>query len=167
MKAALLGNGPSRELYLKNVFDYDTVVGCNAPWTRVDWTVVWDKEVIHVWSKNMDLIKVPTYFSRDAWATTDAIKKRDLFQPHFAGFVQRSEMYDTSGHIACRLLIEHGYKEIDLYGFDSYWEDTIESISHDIFNNRSALPESLCDKWRKIWAKIQRTNKDVKLNFKR
>lgn len=168
MKVAVLGNGPSRLSYLKHVSEYDTVAGCNAPWTRVDWTVVLDEEVVQRWAREPDLITVPTYFSRHAWAETDAIKKREFFKPFLIDLVYPAKEYDTSGHIACRILIKNGYTEIDLYGFDSYWKDTIESLSHNLFKNHpDPNSKKHYEGWRKMWNKIQEDNPGVKLNFKR
>jgi len=165
MKAAILGNGPSRLKYFDNKIHYDTVAGCNVPWVLVDWTVVLDEEVIKRWAEEPDLITVPTYFSRHAWAETDQVKQRRFFKQFFKNIVIPGKDYDTSGHVACKILIKEGYTEIDLYGFDSWFDDTIESTSHELFSNQPIHKENFIKGWRKLWNDIITDYEEVQLNF--
>lgn len=166
MIAAILGNGPSHELYLQSSIKYDIVAGCNVPWTAVDFTVVLDTEVVQRWATEPDLITVPTYFSTWAWGETDAIKKRPFFEQYFKGIVKPLPEYDTSAHNACSILIKEGYKEIHVYGADVMKTDTIESRSHKLFKNH---PPNNSKKhilgWRARWKTIVDDNPQTKVEF--
>ena len=165
MKAAILGNGPSRTKYFDNKIHYDIVAGCNVPWINVDWTVVLDDEVVSRWAKEPDLITVPTYFSRHAWMKTDQVKQRRFFKQFLKEIVVPGKDYDTSGHVACKILMREGYTDIDLYGFDSWFEDTIESTSHELFNNYPDNKATFIRGWRKLWNEMMENHPAVKLNF--
>jgi hypothetical protein len=168
MIAALLGNGPSKESYLASSIKYDILVGCNVPFTTVDFTVVLDEEVIWRWAREPDLITVPTYFSEHAWRETDAIKKRPFFQQYFKGIVKPLPEYDTSGHVACSLLIKEGYKEIHVYGADVMFEDTLESASHKLFKNYPDLnSKAHMQGWRNRWNNLLDNNPNCSIIFKR
>lgn len=168
MIAAILGNGPSRESYYNSDTQYDVVVGCNIPWTDVDFTVVLDEEVVQRWATEPTLINVPTYFSKHAWMETDAIRKRDFFQPFFKGLVTPLPEYDTSGHVACSLLMKQGYTEIHVYGADVMFADTLESRSHQFFKNHPDPDSNAHIKgWRNRWQKLVDENPQIRVEFKR
>jgi hypothetical protein len=168
MIAALLCNGPSRFSYFNSEENYSVVAGCNVPWTNVDWTVILDEEVVQKWGDQPNLITVPAYFSKHAWMETDAIRKRPQFEKYFLGLVYPGKEFDTSGHVATSVLIDKGYKEIHVYGADSQWHDTLESASHAMFTNHpDPDSNSHIQGWRNRWKKIQKSNPDVKIVFKR
>ena len=168
MIAAILGNGPSRESYHSSTTTYDTVVGCNVPWTSVDFTIILDEEVVQRWAREPNLITVPAYFSEHAWRETDAIRKREFFQPYFKGLVKPLPEYDTSGHVACSLLINEGYKKIDVYGADVMFADTLESRSHEFFKNHPDTNSNAHIKgWRNRWKSILDNNPSCSIIFKR
>ena len=120
--AALLGNGPSRKFYdPSKVYDYR--LGCNIPWADVDATLILDENIIKLWDKDHDLIKVPVYISREAWRYGDELK---TFRP----FIKQNKLLisivdkipksnESSGNVAARKLVELGYKRIDVYGCDA------------------------------------------------
>ena len=165
MKTAVLCNGPSRNLF--NSSDgYHYIIGCNVPWTKVDATVVLDENVIDRWAKEPELITVPTYFSRKAWMHTDSIKKRSFFEKYFIDIVDILPEYDTSGHNAVKCAIKRGAVEIDIYGCDSWFEQTIVSYTHKYFKNLN--PDDSKKHvigWRKRWQEIIDGNPTVKINF--
>lgn len=165
--AAILGNGPSRESYFHSDIEYDSIVGCNVPWTEVDYTIILDEEVVEAWSKDLNLIKCPAYFSRHAWEYIDRpLKARDKFADRFLGLVYPAPEYDTSGHVACSLLIKNGYDEIHVYGADSMWKDTLESRSHELFKNHpDQNSRAHINGWRNRWNHILDNNPQVKVEF--
>lgn len=166
MIAAILGNGPSREAYYNHNTKYDIVVGCNVPWTDVDFTIVLDEEVIQRWRDEPDLITVPTYFSEHAWRETDTYKKRPFFEQYFKGLVKPLPEYDTSGHVACSLLIKQGYNEIHVFGADVMFADTLESRSHEFFVNHPDVNSKHHMKgWRNRWQSILDNNPDCSIIF--
>ena len=165
MKCAVLCNGPSRVDYRPST-EYNYVIGCNVPWTDVDATVVLDENVIERWSKEPDLIKVPAYFSRKAWMYTDEIKKRDFFIPYMIEIIDILPEFDSSGHNAVSCMIRKGYTEIDIYGCDSWFDQTIVSYTHQYFKNLNPDDSKKhVNGWRKRWNNIMAGNPEVKLNF--
>lgn len=163
MKCAILGNGPSLNLYYSSDIQYDYVIGCNIPWTDVDFTVIMDEDIIDVWAKNFNLIKVPTYFSVKAWARTDRSKIRQYLLDNnlFLGIITNRDLVST-GHMAVKKAIETGCTELDLYGFDSYHNETIDSITRDYVNNN---PMNNSKYWIKEWNNIMSNNPNIVFNF--
>lgn len=165
MKCAVLCNGPSKVLYKDNS-DYDYVIGCNIPWTRVHATVLLDKEVVRLWDKDPTLINVPAYFSVDAWRETDGIKNREFFIPFLLELVEYKIEYFSSGHVAVTKAIEKGYTGIDIYGCDSYFEFNIVSYTHKFIKNANADDSyKHVVNWRNNWNMIINNNPEVKINF--
>ena len=71
MKTALLCNGPSRVVYQPNL-EYNYIIGCNIPWTKVNSTVIMDVGVL-------EKLKEPymLFISRKAWIEcSNKIKER-------------------------------------------------------------------------------------------
>ena len=167
MKCAILGNGPSRKLYTGSIH-YDYKIGTNIPWTEVNSTVVMDVDIIIEWKKNKDLIKYPVYFSDKAWAYADTLKFReyildkDLFLGMFEVPREDSSVRYSSGHCAAIKAIELGYKDLDLYGFDSYFSDTVESYTREFVKDS---PANNSQRWTALWKRIIFKNKDVTFNF--
>jgi hypothetical protein len=169
MIAAILGNGPSRVSYFQNKIKYDTIVGCNIPWTDVDYTIILDEEVVARWKAEPNMIKVPAYFSVHSWEYIDRpLRAIEFFEPFKLGIVKPGKEFDTSGHVACSLLISKGYKEIDVYGADVMFSDTLESRSHDFFKNHPDPNSSAHIRgWRNRWQRIVEGNPDVIINFRK
>lgn len=166
MKCAVLCNGPSRELFVSREI-YNFIIGCNIPWTKVDATVVLDKEVIEKWAKNPELIQCPTYFSVDAWRRTDEIKQRDLFKPYLKELITPKYPYHTSGHNACEIAIKLGFTDIDIYGCDSYFTNTTQTYTRTIITKIHPSDNSMKHiiGWRNRWNEIVQKHPNVNLNF--
>lgn len=162
MKCAILGNGPSRIAYSPEK-KYDLVIGCNIPWTKVDFTMIMDPDVITAWSKNHDLIDVPICAGTAAWRHSDGIKfrwyilEKNLFKELF-----KVPANYSSGHLAAKKAIELGYKELDLYGMDSYFEDTMETYTRQHVADN---PMNHVQRWRSLWDELKSSNPDVVFNF--
>lgn len=164
MKAAVLCNGPSRSAYNPDK-EYAFRIGCNIPWTKVDCTVVLDEQVVRKWAKQQDLITVPTYFSVKAWRETDLLG-REFFRQFLIDLVEPLPEYDSSGHVACSQAIKKGYKDIDIYGCDSWFTQNVDSYTRQfIKSNTIHTPDTHSIGWRKRWKQIMDNNPDVKLNF--
>ena len=165
MRGAVLCNGPSRVSYVPDCHDF--VIGCNIPLTKVDATVVLDENVIKLWSKNPDLITVPTYFSVKAWMYTDEIKKRDMFRPYLVKTINPKYPYHSSGHNAAEVAIKNGCTSLDIYGCDS-WFSTIGTSytrNHIIQGGIANGDMKAINGWRKRWQEIIDSNPNVKINF--
>jgi hypothetical protein len=162
MKAAVLCNGPSRFDYQgRNGYDY--VMGCNIPWTEVDSTIVLDIGVVDKWLKNK-IPTVPTWFSEHAWRETK-FKDRNYFMSSFLGIVKPLPEYDSSGHVACSKVIQLGYKEINIYGCDSWFTEVTDSYTHQFTDTRPKDRSHHIVGWRKRWNAIISANPDVRITF--
>jgi hypothetical protein len=166
MAVAVLCNGPSRELYHNANKKYTQVLGCNIPWCNVDATVILDNEIAKHLAIRPELIKYKIYFGRRVWMYVDEIKKRPLFLKYFADLVDPEYPYCSSGHMAVQILINQGEKEIDIYGCDSYFIETVESWSdqYDMIPCKDGDHKSIIE-WRKRWDRFIEKNPTVKLNF--
>lgn len=165
MKAAVLCNGPSRNDYTTRT-GYDFVIGCNIPWCDVDATVVLDEAVVQKWSSQPDLISVPAYFSRKAWMFTDEIKKRKFFEKFLIELVDVLPEYDSSGHHAAMACARRGASEIDIYGCDSWFDQTIASYTHKYFKNLNPDDsKKYVYGWRNRWNHIINQNPNIKFTF--
>jgi hypothetical protein len=167
MKCAVLCNGPSRVAYIPST-EYDFVIGCNIPWTDVDATVVLDEAVVELWAKTPDLIKVPTYFSVAAWRQTDAVRKyqpREFFKKFMVEIITPMYPFHSSGHNACEIAIKKGYKQIDIYGCDSWFSSVVESYTRSFVPKGGAEGMKHVQGWRKRWHEIMTAHPDVTLNF--
>jgi len=164
MKAAILGNGPSRVSYT-NPWQYDYVLGCNIPWTKVDATIVVDIEVIMHLSKHPEKI-TKMYASANAWRYTDEINKRHLFDGCLLKIIEKNHLGESSAHIAAKVLIGLGYTEIDIYGCDTkFGTSTTESYTHQYVNTSNDDQETAAAKWRKRWVVMQGAHPEIKFKF--
>jgi len=163
MRAAVLCNGPSKVAYPGRM-GYNYVIGCNIPWTEVDANIITDHQIVKRWIKNHDLIKAPTYFSESAWRET-SFKDRQFFQQYFLGLVYRHWDYDSSGHHACVKAIELGYKEIDIYGCDSWFSMDTSSSTHKYVDSRPQNTDKHVIGWRERWNQIIDAHPEVSISF--
>jgi len=168
MKCAVLCNGPSRIAYTPNK-EYEFVLGCNVPWTKVDATVVLDKQLIEVWNKNRPLINVPVYFSTQAWASASQLDK-DFFEQYFAGTLITDPQYHSSGHNAVEVVIKKGFTHIDIYGCDAYFDTTkFDSYTRSVISMSSPNYELRNAQrmvgWKIRWKQMIENHPTVKLNF--
>lgn len=156
MKVALLGNGSSRVLY-SPTDRYDYTIGCNIPWTKVDSTVIMDVNVLEKWENLCNF-----YVSRNAWR---GCRKRDRYNEFLIEIVDTVPEYDSSGHMACRILLKLGATEIDIYGCDSWFTNDTESYTHKYVDSRSDNMTKNVSAWRANWYKMMSENLSVKFNF--
>lgn len=156
MKVALLCNGPSRDLF-DSSSQYDCRIGCNIPWTKVDFTVIMDVGVLDKWNNPCRF-----YASVKAW---NEFRTKDRFSDYLIELFVPSLDYDTSGHAAARRAIMTGAKQIDIYGCDSWFSDNTESYTHKFVDGRSIDMSKQISGWRKKWNTLIEANPDVKINF--
>lgn len=161
LKGAVLGNGPSRDLY-----DYsaDVVIGCNIPSEgySVDATIITDVEVIWVLKNNPELINCPLIVSNQAYQKMLELRIDDQFE-----IMERFPTKDwhTSGHYAALYLskyIECG--TIDIWGCDSYFIDSAVSTTDKIVPKSGDL---YFKQWRTAWDGIFAGYPSVEFNMKR
>ena len=150
MRADVLGNGPSLALYAPvNNF----VIGCNIHEHPVDVSVVIDKKPFLKYCGNRDLFqRKPIITSVYAMSTLEEQEITHEFEIWHK--VPYLEKYMSAGHVAVDWLIEHDYREIHLWGFDSIWADTIETRTDKIIE-RSRAQFDLYIHWRERWQKYK------------
>jgi hypothetical protein len=169
MKAALLCNGPSREDFFHHQEGYDFIMGCNAPWySAVDATVIVDEIMVSKWFDHPELINCKSYFSKKAWIYASVNKYKDFFEDKLIEIVDVLPDFDSSGHVATKILLKQGY-DIDIWGADSWFENTIVSYTHDSYTpnlNADDSPKHIKG-WREHWERIIENNPDRKIEFKR
>jgi hypothetical protein len=164
MRCAVLCNGPSRTSF-QSRDGYDFVIGCNVPWTEVDATVVFDREIVRLLANRPGLIDYRIYFSKDAWMYTDSIKKRDLFKESFAGIIDPKYPFYSSGHGAVETVIKNGATEVHIYGCDSWFEYDLSSHTHQYSDTSYPNKQKCIDEWRKKWNQIIERNPNVGIQF--
>lgn len=164
LKGAVLGNGPSRDLY-----DYsaDVVIGCNIPGEgySLDATVILDVEVVWILKNNPELLNCPAIVSTAAY---EKIKELRLVNDiHVMEVLPRTFDWHNSAHYAALFLtnvIECG--TIDLWGCDSYFTNDRASHTDQLIkppDNAASLPKH----WNRVWNQIIADHPDVHFHFHR
>ena len=146
MKAHILGNGPSIDLYEPQD---GFVIGCNFHQHPVDLTVLVDCKPFLIYKGKRDLLpnrKIIT--SKYAWPTIVEQKLVDEFE--FVYVIEQLERYKSAGHIATEWALKNKYSEIHLWGFNSIFEDSQETKT-DLIVPRSRAQFDLYIHWRERW----------------
>lgn len=149
--AHLVGNGPSKALFLNE--PAGDIYGCNLgePTLPMTATFIMDKLVIdHIANNGVQLnypIIAPNQYRAIIKNVTDV--KLVLLDT----IPELLKTGESTGHKGAQYLIQKGYTEIHLWGFDSMFRDTIESDTH------GKIPEGPADKnnykkWRGTWQPI-------------
>lgn len=162
MKAAVLCNGDSRSSFTEPD-RYHYIIGCNIPWWKVDATVIVDVGVIQQWCSRK-IPPVPTWFSEKSWLET-RFDDRKYFEGYMLGLVRTLPEYDSSGHVALCQAIKLGYKQVDIYGCDSWFNSNTDSYTHQFTDSRSTDMSKHIVGWRKRWNDIISSNTEVVINF--
>lgn len=159
--AHLIGNGPSKKLF-KNLYPEVPIFGCNLgePSLPMTATFIMDQIVLnHIQIKGLHLnypVIVP-----------------EALENHVRKYVP-VKIYDTveyelvngesTGHKAVEYLLEKGFTEIQMWGFDSLKEDNVDSDTH------AKMPQALFDpknylRWRERWKEIFSSEAGKKCQF--
>lgn len=162
MIGAVVGNGPSADLYDLSA---DFVIACNIPSKSysVDATVIVDEEIVWLLKNNPELIEVPVILSNKAWEKMKELKIDNQFEI-LDSF--RSEEWHNAGHYAAKYLIKNvDCSDIQIWGCDSYFEDTIESTTDDYVQKRNDM--TFVRHWRRVWNEIIDNNPRISFEIKR
>jgi hypothetical protein len=167
MRGAVVANGPSRFVFASSD-GYSYSIGCNIPWTKVDATVILDSNVIERWSRDLNLISCPAFFTTRAWRSTDEYKIREyiLNTNLFIDLIPDAPEFYSAGHVAAMIMCENDFTELDIYGVDSMFENTVESFTNTLINDHN--PDSEIQRivnWRLNWDKLQNDYPKVTFNF--
>jgi hypothetical protein len=156
MYCAVLCNGSTRSLFVDSS-QYNYVIGCNIPWTKVDSTVIMDVGVLEKWNNPCNF-----YASVSAWRE---FRVRERFIDHLIELFEPMKEYDTTGHVALRKVIAMGATKVDIYGCDSWFTDDTNSYTHQWVDSRSIDMSKQVRVWRQRWNEIISNNPDVSINF--
>ena len=156
MYCAVLCNGSSRSLFV-NPDQYNYIIGCNIPWTKVNSTVIIDVGVLDKWNNPCDF-----YTSVNAWRE---FRLRERFKDHLIEIFEPMKEFDTTGHVATRKVISMGATKIDIYGCDSWFTDNTDSYTHQWVDSRAIDMSKQVSVWRQRWNDIISSNPDVSINF--
>jgi len=153
MKAHILGNGPSINLY-KPQEGY--IIGCNFQQHPVDVSVVLDVRPFHLYMANRQIFQSkPLITSQYAM---NGMKHKNLEQELDIVYkVPYVDKFISAGHIAAQWAIDNNYDEINLWGFDSIWADTQETKT-DEFIMRDRQQHDLYIHWREKWQPYKKYN---------
>ena len=167
MKAAVVCNGPSRFAFQENL-KYNYTIGCNIPWTKVDSTVILDSNVVERWSRDLNLISCPAFFTTRAWRSTDEYKIREYILNNnlFIDLMPDVREFFSAGHVAAQIMCENEFTELDIFGVDSMFEDTVVSFTNTLVDDYN--PDSERQRivnWRINWDKLQKDYPEVIFNF--
>lgn len=167
MKCAVLCNGPSRIKYQPSP-EYKLVVGCNIPWTKVDISVILDKQVIDVWNKDRTLIDCKVIYSKQSWEYAKSIDDF-FFDMYYMSDIKIDLNHHSAGHNAVEWCIKQGYNDIDIFGCDNYFDNIDASYTRQFIPlnspNRELRHYETVKGWRIRWKNIKEQNPNVRLNF--
>ena len=168
MRSALLCNGPSRTLY-PGKDGYDYVMGCNIPWAEVDGLTMVDVPVARHYATHA-IPNCKVFMPEVCWGTLKHFKIAGVKATNYIIETDRlgriievpKELY-SSGHMAALELIRLGSTEIDIYGCDSYFANTVESSTWDyIKSNRSEKRQiEQLNGWKVRWDLIKAQNEII------
>lgn len=168
MRAAIIGNGPSRVNYLKSDREYDLTIGCNIPNSAIyyDYTVISDPEIIWILNRSPELLNPDKglILTNKSFETLKQIRKVDFY--NIKHTFKNKDGYNSS-HYACEFLILNEFDEVDIWGYDSLFNDTIDSLTDKHIPKNKNIDETMkiLLQWRKTWSKITKDNPDVYFNF--
>ena len=153
MKAHILGNGPSINLY-KPQKGY--IIGCNFQQHPIDVSVVLDVRPFHLYMTNRQIFQgKPLITSQYAM---NGMKHKNIEQElNIVYKVPYVDKFISAGHIAAQWAIDNNYDEIHLWGFDSIWADTQETKT-DEFIMRDRQQHDLYIHWREKWQPYKKYN---------
>jgi hypothetical protein len=172
VKCAVIGNGPCRSAFDTSM-EYEYRIGCNIPWTDVDSTIILDIDIIRIWRDDHTIIKCPAYFSRKAWMHTaegiSRLRSHIIENGLFLGIEEVSQYQGySSGNCALQKAVDLGYKHIDIYGMDSWFDITIDSFTNQFVpkeDSGNGLRRQRCESWRRHWVTLMDKHKDIVFNF--
>lgn len=160
MKTAILGNGPSRILY-NSENDFDLVIGCNIPWTKVDATILCDREIVDVIKNDFILIQVPVIISNIVY---ERMKEFRIVESFTILDVFKPKEWHNAAHYAADYLMTKEVEEIQIYGCDSIFENDLSSVTDEKIEKKMDS-DRFIRQWRKVWSK--KFENDIKFVIKR
>jgi hypothetical protein len=178
----VLGSGPSRVSYTPNKLPS---IGCNFPWTKVDWTIIFDPAPLIRLAENPKLIDSSTGLIISKHAHLH-IKHHNLIQkiPHAIIAIYKNisrphyGFKRSSGHYAAQWMIAKGFTKLNIYGCDNYFGDLkcvdnyshtpgtdhyIENLNLQVYSDKKLEQRGL--EWQHSWNMLIKQHPNVEFNF--
>jgi hypothetical protein len=160
MIAHLVGNGPSKAHFKNDPEGH--IYGCNLGQPGLPMRAVFmlDTDVIN----HLDQTKTDLGFSviagrRLVRFINSNSRFRESPRPEVVDTINRDiRRGENTGHVALEWLLEHGYTEIHMWGFDSIRQDTVASDTHQKLV-KCSFSEKLIKPWRETWDKLFQSEK--------
>jgi hypothetical protein len=155
--AHLIGNGPSKALFKVGSITCDPITegdvfGCNLGDFALPLkaSVIMDAVVlIHVMEKHLAL-PWPIIIQHNLEKIVLQCDPKPVVLDRIHKILENGE---NCGMYAMQYLVEKGYSEIQLWGFDSLWIDSVISDSHQKMPEAPFWPRNW-ERWRPRWKKI-------------
>jgi hypothetical protein len=131
--------------------------------------VVLDIQMVKAWDKQRDIIKCPVYYSRQSYDYAIQLDK-DFFRPFAIGVMEIQSHAHSSGHNAVELMITKGFRKIDVYGCDAYFNQSkSESFTRAFVPIESPNAElrahSKMVGWKARWNQLLDDNPQCEIKF--
>ena len=160
MIAHLIGNGPSKTHFKNEPFG--DIFGCNLgqPGLPMKAVFILDTDVI----THLDVTKTDIGFpvivgKRILRFINSQNRFKESPRPNVVDTLDRTiRRGENTGHLAFEWLLEHGYTEIHMWGFDSLKHRTVASDSHTKLI-KFTCSDRLIDPWRETWKKLFQSEK--------
>ena len=181
MECNLLCSGPRKQSYEPNGL---LTIACNVPWTKVDYTVIFDEVVL------MKIVEIPSVIDAEtkliissrAYQELIRTKSKTKLKNKIAcvfkySSLSEKEFLRSSGHYAAEWAIFKGFTKLNIYGCDNWFGDfkCLDNNMHDItkphyiknfnvdFSADVQTARGLY--WKQSWEKMIKQNPNVEFNF--
>jgi hypothetical protein len=170
MIAHLIGNGPSKAHFKNEPFG--DIFGCNLgqPGLPMKAVFIMDTDVINHLDQTKTDIGFPVIAGKRILRFINSHSRfKESPRPNVVDTVGRDiRRGENTGHVAFEWLLEHGYTEIHMWGFDSLKADTVVSDTHQklikcTFSDRLIRPWR--DNWDKLFQSEKAKGKNIFLHF--
>lgn len=165
-KCNILCSGSRRTLFTKNNLPS---IGCNIPYTEVDYIFILEYDVIDYYCNNLEKIGNSKIILRE-----DSLHyaKNKPIMNYIESVVSsinsdRLTKFRSSGHYAAMYMIYKGFLELNIYGCDTWFDP--ENHLNSYTDNFVSKPENLNPNngyiWKQQWEKMITEYKKIKFNF--
>lgn len=138
-------------------------IGCNVPWKNTEYTFLFDIQttiLIPLIPKTCKIVAHSRVFNK----TIDKTRIAFRFD---CGVDNKNILRCSSGHYAAMFMIYKGFKELNIYGCDS-WFDTNnyrDSFTDSKINKPINFVKDLGTHWKKQWELMILQHKHIVFNF--
>lgn len=157
----IVGNGPSREMFTKSE---NFAIGCNfARDVSVDATCVIDRHVINK-MHNYDYKPAPLIAQKAFKRTIKDYQSQGTPLPIY-DLIDRipGPEYSSGHHAVIYAANQLNATRVNLFGFDSFAKDSVESDTHEIWNNTVVWHR--WKDWRNSWTRYFESRKDIQFHI--